>query len=78
MYSKLKNQDIKKNIIKNCSDISYLAGILLMFSSTIIKTLENNSTINKSHLEDIKDISYMFSDITTEIDKSADIIANII
>ena len=49
-----------------------------MFSSTIIKTLENNSTINKSHLEDIKDISYMFSDITAEIDKSVDIIANII
>lgn len=78
MTNKFTKQDIRAHIIKNCSDINNLASILLMFGSTIIKSLNRGDGLSENNLKDIEDVSYMFHDITAEIDKNAHQIANIL
>ena len=78
MMNKLEKQDIKAYIVKNCSDINDLAGVLLMFGNAIIESLNSSNAFSESNLDDIENISYMLCDISTEINKNAYKIANIL
>ncbi len=78
MTNRFTKQEIKARIIKNCSDINNLASILLVFGGTIIKSLNRGDALSENNLKDIEDMSYMFHDITAEIDKNAHQIADIL